>query len=233
MQQRHRRGDFEPSRGGQRRRRSIGLQSSGRASSCVDNRPQTRSTSDTIWSGETALAVDDDPFFKPIKMGRRVEAGAITGGREDRGRHRGGGTFSFGPGDMDRRIFLMRIAEPAEQFVHPVEAKIAGWIRGGSRPFVIDAAQQELHGFVIAGRQRRLGPRGQGNGVHTISRQRDAAAKSANVIPARRIATEEEARGRVAGTTRDGVLHWAAQSAASNLLRREILLAAQPQDEAG
>src|SRR6185503_2167634 len=59
--------------------------------------------------------VDPYPFPKIDEMGRCIETGPETRGRERRGDHGRGRTLAVGAGHMDRREIAFRVAERGEE----------------------------------------------------------------------------------------------------------------------
>ena len=99
------------------------------------------------------LPVDRDSLFDPVEMGRGEQSGAIAGRREH-GRHHGRRrALAFGARNVNDRHAVLRVAQSAEQFSHPVELERLFRARHRLGTLVVDPIGEEPQGGLGGGRQ--------------------------------------------------------------------------------
>ena len=94
--------------------------------------------------GRAGLAIDGEPLFDSLQVGRAEHAGAIAGGGEHRGDHGRRGAFALGAGDVDDLHAGVGLAEPRQQLPHAVELELPLLVGNERRALVVDAAHEPI-----------------------------------------------------------------------------------------
>ena len=97
------------------------------------------------------LPVDRDSLFDPVEMGRGEQSGAIAGRREHGRHHRRRRALAFGARHVNDRHAVLRVAQPAEQFPHPVELERLFRARHRLGTLVVDPIGEEPQGGLGGG----------------------------------------------------------------------------------
>ncbi len=149
VEQAHRRGDLEEGRPAEVAEMRVAIEP-------LDGRPDGLDQARDL--GRRRLGpIDPEPLAEPVQVGRREQPGPPAGGGRDGGDHGRGRALPLGPGDVDDRERLLRVAQRPEEPAHPADAEVEGG-RGHADPLVVDPAVEEAEpvAFVVG----HEGPRG-------------------------------------------------------------------------